>query len=135
MEETSLIVHIFWLFSLFYISCFQNTLYNFNVHNLKDLIGLTNQNIYEAIVETLLTLYAIYLVVNIKETRYIYVKIVLILIAIFYFFNALSSILLLVDTNTKFATWLYNITFLATFYLQNIIGLVALYLLYVLILS
>jgi hypothetical protein len=133
--ETSLIVNIFWLFSLFYISAFQNTLYNFNVHNLKDAIGLTNQNIYEAIVETLLTLYAIYLVVNIKETRYIYVKIVLILIAILYFFNALSSILLLVDVNTKFATWLYDITFLATFYLQNIIGLVALYLLYVLILS
>ena len=133
--ETSLIVHVFWLFSLFYISTFQNTLYNFNVHNLKDAIGLTYQNIYEAIVETLLTLYAIYLVVNIKENKYIYVKLVLILIAIFYFFNALSSILLLADVNTNFARRVYDITFLASFYLQNMIGLAALYLLYVLILS
>ena len=133
--ETSLIVHVFWLFSLFYISAFQIGLYNFNVHNLKDAIGFTNQNIYESIVESLLTLYAIYLIFNIKENKYIHVKIVLILIAFLYFFNALSSILLLLDINAKFATWLYNITFLATFYLQNMIGLAALYLLYVLILS
>jgi len=133
--ETSLIVHVFWLFSLFYISAFQTGLYNFNVHNLKDLIGFTSQNTFESITQSLLTLYAVYLIVNIKENKYIYVKIVLFLIAFLYFFNALSSILLLADVNTKFATWVYHITFLATFYLQNMIGLAALYLLYVLILS
>jgi len=133
--ETSLIVNIFWLFSLFYISAFQTGLYNFNVHNLKDLIGFTVQNTFESITQTLLTLYAIYLLVNIKENKYIYIKIVLFLIAFLYFFNALSSVLLLADINNKFASWVYDITFLATFYLQNTIGLVALYLLYVLILS
>jgi hypothetical protein len=133
--ETSLIVNIFWLFSLFYISAFQTGLYNFNVHNLKDLIGFTFQNTFEAITQILLTLYAIYLLVNIKENKYIYIKIVLFLIAFLYFFNALSSVLLLADINNKFASWVYDITFLATFYLQNTIGLVALYLLYVLILS
>ena len=133
--KTSIIVHMFWLFVIFYLYTFETVLYNFNVNNFKDLVGFRKQNILEIVVTFFIMFYAIYVIIYANDNKYIYIKLFLILIVTAYFFDALSSILLLNDENNKFYSWLYDTSFIATFYLQNMLGLLALYLLYLLIFS
>ena len=69
----------------------------------------------------------------INEYKYIYIRLFLTILAILYFFDALSSTLILVDENNKLYNYLYNITFEGSFYFQNLQGLLAMYILYLLI--
>ena len=132
MKE-SVFKHLFWLLALFYLCAFETQLYNFNVGGFKNKVGIVNQNIFESVFESFLTAYCIYVIYYINEYKYIYIRLFLTILAILYFFDALSSTLILVDENNKLYNYLYNITFEGSFYFQNLQGLLAMYILYLLI--
>lgn len=112
---------------------FETQLYNFNVGGFKNKVGIVNQNIFESVFESFLTAYCIYVIYYINEYKYIYVRLFLAVLAILYFLDALASTLILVDENNKLYNFLYNITFEGSYYFQNLQGLLAMYIIYLLI--
>jgi ABC-type Fe3+-siderophore transport system permease subunit len=132
MKET-VFKHLFLLLVLFYLCAFETQLYNFNVGGLKDTIGIDTQNLFEAVTETFLVTYCIYVIYYINEFKYVFIRIFLTMLAILYFLDALASILVLLDDKNKIYSAFYDITFEGSFYFQNLQGLLAMYILYLLI--